>query len=388
MKQLVFKVNSQSLQRLDNFKPAAGSVEYLTASFEFSSDWSGTTKTAKCRVDSSIYDATINSSGVCTIPWEVLAVDTAKQIFGKQCFHIWVEGISGTKTITTGEIKIELNVQGAGNEVNASDPTPSVYAQFVEDVKADTKASADIATAQAESATASAESAAASAASLKNDYSNALKGNASGAVIRLDDVSPVEHLPVVKVHGKNLIDYTKAQARTSAYTVTIDESNNAVIFSGNYYFKIPVSIEKGKTVAFSCVSDKYDGYWIFEYEDGSLSVYTVKESKTTEKAVKSIFVYKSNSTVTEENMVFKNMQLEYGETATEYTPYVDPSTATVTDSDGNTYTPNTDGTVEGITSTMIKNGISTETEGMTIECKYNRDINKVIADIMTQLAGG
>ena len=62
--------------------------------------------------------------------------------------------------------------------------------------------------------------------------------------------------------------------------------------------------------------------------------------------------------------------------------------ATVTDSDGNTYTPKADGTVEGITSTMIESGISTDTDGMTIDCEYNRDINKVIADIYTKLAGG
>ena len=86
MKHLLFNVNYQSLQRLDYFKPAAGSVEYLTASFSFTSDWSGTAKTAKCRKDNEIYSATINADGSCLIPWEVLAFDTDKTIFYLQYF--------------------------------------------------------------------------------------------------------------------------------------------------------------------------------------------------------------------------------------------------------------------------------------------------------------
>lgn len=412
MKHLIFKVNSQSLQRVDKFKPAAGSVGYLTASFEFDSDWSGTTKTAKCRAGTAIYDAVISSDGSCVIPWEVLTVDKEKQIFGKQDFYIWVEGINGTKTITTDEAKVELNVQGAGSEQNAGDPTPSTYAQFVADVTAATKANADIATAQAWDAEASAESATASAASLRNDYSNALKGNASGAVIRLDDVSPVEHFPFVKVHGKNMFNINALEVMPENYTVrisAIDTDNNTFVITteeahtgngycgltngaGNYaptLRDICPHLKVGKTYVLSGNTDTKTRT-LYLREAKKSWVFGTALTITEEHINSKIAMYGLNSADGEGtgDCVISNLQIEEGNTATEYTPYVDPSTVTVTDSNGNTYTPNADGTVEGITSTMIKNGISTDTEGMTIDCEYNRDINKVIADIYTQLAGG
>lgn len=135
MKHLIIEVNSQTLKRLDLFKPAAGSVNYLTAHFSFSEDWSGTTKTAKCRKDNAIYEAVIDESGACLIPHEVLAQDETKRAFGKQEFYISVEGVDGAKIITTTETKIEVDLTGTGEEVNAAEPTPEIYAQYIEEVK-------------------------------------------------------------------------------------------------------------------------------------------------------------------------------------------------------------------------------------------------------------
>jgi hypothetical protein len=41
-------------------------------------------------------------------------------------------------------------------------------------------------------------------------YANAIKGSASGEVIRVDDVSPITHNVAVKVHSKNLFNIDKA----------------------------------------------------------------------------------------------------------------------------------------------------------------------------------
>ena len=331
MKHLIFKVNSQSLQRLDSFKPAAGSVDYLTATFEFSSDWSGTTKTAKCRTGSVIYDAVISSDGSCVIPWDVLAVDTTQQMFGKQDFYIWVEGINGTKTITTDEIKIELNVQGAGSEQNAGDPTESVYAQYIADVTAATKASADTATAKATEAEASAENAAASAASLKNDYSNALKGNASGAVVRVDDVSPVEHLPVVKVRGKNF-------CKTNNIEVTGDYP------WANKFLDEVIHLKAGK-YTFSCDFEQTGTQTQVSYsvrESASvLNSITSKSSQETSGSIVDTFEVKKDTDVKivlycnitaneiDTACTFSNIQLEAGTARTEFNEWLDPSTTTL-----------------------------------------------------------
>ena len=74
------------------------------------------------------------------------------------------------------------------------------------------------------------------------------------------------------------------------------------------------------------------------------------------------------------------LQIEEGTTSTEYTPYIDPTTVTVT-ADGVNYTPEADGTVEGIPSTALLGGISTDNAEITIECEYNKDTGKVIDNL-------
>ena len=525
MKHLQFKVNSQALQRLDNFKPAAGSVDYLTASFTFSEDWSGTAKTAKCRKDNAIYSAAINSSGVCLIPHEVLAQDETKRAFGMQEFYISVEGVQGSKTITTAEIKIELSLTGAGEAANAGDPTPELYAQYIADVTEATKENADTATAAAESATTKATEAAASAASLKNDYSNALKGKASGLVIRVDDVAPVEHYPVVKVHGKNLIPFPYynmgGEINGITYTVNNDGSITAkgtATANAALYLTKGLANIKGTVFMSGCPN----GGSITASSGGGFSLRMNKFVNGVEvtggadvgngnritlngEEIRIYVVVLSGKTV---DCIFYPM-LSYGETATEYTPYIDPATIALarcgkniyqckaktqtingvtftvnadgsvtangtatkatflglgslsvkagekyflsgspagsgfdtyllyihnntTGSDiydlgagkaftaaagdlgltiavyadstvnnlifkpmvvygeesgafepynGETYTPNTDGTIDGLTSISPSMTLSTDYEGITIDCEYNRDINKAFAKL-------
>lgn len=46
-----------------------------------------------------------------------------------------------------------------------------------------------------------------SASEIRNSYANAIKGAVSGEIVRVDDVSPLEHDVKVKVRGKNLIPF-------------------------------------------------------------------------------------------------------------------------------------------------------------------------------------
>lgn len=66
----------------------------------------------------------------------------------------------------------------------------------------------------------------------------------------------------------------------------------------------------------------------------------------------------------------KNIQLELGSTATPYEPY-----------QGQAYTPTADGTVEDVTSISPDMTLLTDTAGITIDCEYNRDINKAFAEL-------
>lgn len=65
-----------------------------------------------------------------------------------------------------------------------------------------------------------------------------------------------------------------------------------------------------------------------------------------------------------------SVMLEASHTTTEYEPYV-----------GAEYTPNADGTVDGVSSIYPNTNLTTDTEGVLIDCEYNRDINKAFAEL-------
>jgi hypothetical protein len=65
--------------------------------------------------------------------------------------------------------------------------------------------------------------------------------------------------------------------------------------------------------------------------------------------------------------------IEIGNTATDYEPYK-----------GETYTPNSDGTVD-ISTVSPTMTLMTNVSGITIDCKYARDTNAVMGDISSAL---
>lgn len=69
-------------------------------------------------------------------------------------------------------------------------------------------------------------------------------------------------------------------------------------------------------------------------------------------------------------------QLEIGSAATEFEPYAEPQTVTA----------NIDGTVNGIISQHPKTLLMTDTEDITINCKYLRDIDTYIDNLVTDIA--
>lgn len=338
MKHLIFEVKNQTLKRLDSFKPATNSVDYLTATFTFSEDWSGTTKTAKCRTENNaVYTAIIDSKGVCLIPHEALAQDAEKKAFGKQSFYIWLEGVKGTEKITTEEKEIELSLTGEGDELNASNPSPDLFAQYVETVQAATSEAAE----KAEEAAASAI---ASAATMKNDYANALKGYASGAAIRVDDVSPVEHNPVVKVHGKNIIPFPyynmSGEINGITYTVNNDGSVTAkgtATANAAFYLANELSNINGTVVLSGCpsggsISASSGGFSLRLNKlvngvevTGGADVGNGDEITLNGEETRIYIVVLSGKTV---DCTFYPM-LSYGTEVTEYTPYIDPTTLTL-----------------------------------------------------------
>lgn len=129
---LEFKVNGQTLTRLDTFNAVTDSAEYLKATFTFtSSDWTDKVKTVLFRLKDNTYSVLL-VDGVCTVPAEVLAKITPNSIFiDSQEVYISVFGVRDTVRITTNEVKIPVRHSGYIDGETPSEPTPSIYDQIL-----------------------------------------------------------------------------------------------------------------------------------------------------------------------------------------------------------------------------------------------------------------
>ena len=224
----------------------------------------------------------------------------------------------------------------------------------------------------------------------QNDASNALKGTASGETVRVDDVSPLEHQLNVNVRSKNILDVRSApivhnNAVKAAYTWARTETGFTIQYineSNNNYFRhgyiIGTAEElKGKTVSVSfgeallntngvphvglflttkagVLLDSFDetmGYLSSGYvgdkqffdSTTSANIIIREEKPYLTATIPSDADFETYPYVAvwfgigegSDNPVgsiveYKDIQVELGETATEYEPYVDPKTVTVT----------------------------------------------------------
>ena len=184
-------------------------------------------------------------------------------------------------------------------------------------------------------------------------YANALKGAAGGTVVRMDDVSPLEHAVPVTVRVKNLFDYKAwvAWCNSGIGSTGVEDAT----YLGEDCFSYLLWRESG-TPFFTDIKFKentqytFTVEWAFSetsvlnptisapmlvfYTDGTYS-YAGTESSDQTQFKKNTFVSASGKTISHLSLsryaktctiyVKKNMQIEEGVTATGYTPYVAPS---------------------------------------------------------------
>ena len=359
---LLFDVDAQTLRRTDKNSPATDSVDYLTAKFNFlSAEWNGIEKVALFKAGDVLKEARLNSSGECVVPWEVLVKDTSTigRVYGDNNYlYVSVVGINGSVKIPTGTVRVVLNESVYGEGTESEDPTPDLYAQFVADVKG------------------YADSVETTAGEIKNLYSNALKGTVNGEVVRVDDVSPVEHNLKVNVHGKNLFDISKFEVTENVNTdypyitsvgndyidITVDENYNG---NGHIAFSLKLKdvcpqLIPGRTYCLSGISNAWnkciylkqlDYFWNF----GTPLTITNEMLEST-LGLYGYATYRGQDAGT---CRLSNLQIEASDVATEYTPYIDPSTVSVAlsgknlfkvetitqTSNGVTFTKNSDGSI-------------------------------------------
>lgn len=335
---LLFDVNGQTLKRIDHFNPATDSLEYLKAKFTFKdSAWSGKTKTALFRLGTAVYTSVLGTDGTCKVPSEVLVGGDSRvaRIHG-ETIHVSLIGEYSKIRITTNEIAVKLNRSGYADAETPSNPTESEYQQM-------TAVAAD-AVAEAEEARAACETARADLVGVKNLFANAIKGNLSGAVVVADDVSPVEHNPIAYVHGKNIFDTSKIAVQASTDNIYISAVGEGYIeittkeaYDGNGHCVTWVKLKElcpqmraGKQYALSGTTTAWNKM-IYLKEIDLFWSYGTRQIVTEEMLECTIGFYGLNS-IREQGFGtcrISNIQCEEGYDITEYTPYIDPSTVTV-----------------------------------------------------------
>lgn len=227
-------------------------------------------------------------------------------------------------------------------------------------------------------------------------YANALKGTASGAAIRVDDVSPLEHTVSVKVSGenidpetvtvtgcgKNMIDADGlcndflVKNADGSYTLTKGSNTNDRISA-----KVPCCLPANTQFCLSAefVSHTTAGaslYAVLTLADGTqftsgIPFSTSKRVLTSTQPVTQVQVYLQGSEVEGAHITFRNLQVELGGSVTEYEPYNSASA---------TYTLAEDGSCE-VTSIAPTMTLLTDNPDVVMDCEYNRDINKAFEQL-------
>ena len=214
----------------------------------------------------------------------------------------------------------------------------------------------------------------------KYDVANAIKGFTSGEIIRVDDISPIEHNSVVWIHGKNilngeLLSGVVADNKFNVYEQTVPnvyKTTKTFLKAGVYTISFSRNVNIVRTVI--------DGVWKLA-SSTNLAYYTFET--LTDGYVG--FSFRDSASITAPWSDTTLIQIEEGNTATDYEPYIDPTTVTVTEeTTGATYTPNADGICE-IVSVSPNMTLSTDTDGVTINCEYNKDTNKVVESLVNAI---
>lgn len=173
------------------------------------------------------------------------------------------------------------------------------------------------------------------------ETANAIKGKISGEIVRVSDVSPIEHTVKCKVRSKNLYD-NLSNYKNGTYTY----SNGTLTVTDRYAHKF-IELEEGKTYTFSCQSTrtgadgggvhirayKEDQRTYVDIQGGSIiNLLSPSFTLTMPKGYPYIRIafYGHSTSDGTGSATYTELMLEESKEATEYVPYIDATTATVT----------------------------------------------------------
>lgn len=212
------------------------------------------------------------------------------------------------------------------------------YYSEIQTLTATATTAASTASAASEEAVSANEQVQASADEIRNSYANAIKGNAKGEIVRVDDVSPLEHDVDIIVHGKNLLEPVANNVAGKVWQCSVEIAEDGKIMltntqtSGVAYARIgTINFKKGKTYVYSRTNSSNILKVMAWYTHTTTDVLALQNGVpfTLSKDVAAdIAVYMSDiSTIGNTSSIY--IQIEECEIATAYEPYIDPSTILV-----------------------------------------------------------
>lgn len=227
----------------------------------------------------------------------------------------------------------------------------------------------------------------------------AIVKSASGEIVCVHDVSPIAHNANVRVRGKNLIPFPYPLATSTGGGVTYTaQADGGIKATGTATAQHNFTLYYGKILAHGVITFSLNGEYtnlvgvIVVRDRAGTTLFnknvdntiTVDLSQYPADAITEILV-KRKSNVAVSGTVYP--QIEMGDTATEYEPYIDPTAVIVTrygkDEADNpqTFTPSADGTCEipSLSPTMT---LLTNTSGVTVEVEYNQDSTEATRNVV------
>lgn len=212
-----------------------------------------------------------------------------------------------------------------------------------------------------------------------SSFANAIKNKISGNIVRVDDVSPVNHIMNVTVDNKNIWDGESFfEKGSNSHTLTVNITEPIVLS-----FKTTEDIEYSNQV------------WIFGvyYADGTSGGYVNSSYAPSGGTYSKVFTASKDNPITKiigrgeyiSAGRYYDIQIELGETPTDYSPHIDPTTIKLTGCGKNLVTYpyfSKTGTFFGVTYTEDGNGKITvsgttpETSGVSWDIARNVFLKK------------
>ena len=413
------EVNAQKLTCLTDEYIAADTVNYIGCKFSFSEEWNGFIKTAVFSSGTDNYSVLLEDS-MCIVPKEVLSGVFGISVYGTQTDTEY-------KRITSDIVYITVYDSGYTEGQTPQAPTPDVY-ETIAVQYAECKERLNICEKELEKQ---------SAYKIKSIPHTALSGNPIAITDALADEQPLKmrvygdgigdlnngkyEIPI-KITGKNMFDISKitkfvagnySTNMNSYFTKTdnIITSNIGLYGMSAYWYDSKIKFPTGTyTLSADFMADKDSGnknvslgFRILSDSSYKNKTFTVNNYRTWERFSYTFEVGTESDIIpliqavgeagdyTNLKIKIKNVQIEQGDTATEYEPYLEHTAAAMLDtplSDGEYIdlaskkrNGETDITVNGnITLFDGANNITCQTEisPSKLEVSYYQDINKVL----------